>query len=77
MNLPALRAAGIVCVIAAGLLLDQKLPVAGQTITNIVVWSIFIGVLRRAPSAEQISLVACVCYATLGEIFLSLWWGLY
>jgi len=77
LNVPAFRAAGIICIIAAGLLLDQKLEFGGQIITNIAVWLIFIGVLWYASRAEQISLVACVFYATLGEIFLSLAWGLY
>ena len=77
LNVPAFRAAGIICIIAAGLLLDQKFAFGGQIITNIAVWLIFIGVLWYAPRAEQISLVACVFYATLGEIFLSLAWGLY
>ncbi len=77
LNVPAFGAAGIIGVIAAGLLLDQKLAFWGQIITNAAVWLIFIGILRRASLEEQISLVACVCYATLGEIFLSLAWGLY
>ena len=77
LNVPAFGAAGVICLIAAGLLLDQKFAFGGQIITNIAVWLIFIGILRRASREEQISLVACVCYATLGEIFLSLAWGLY
>ena len=77
LNVPAFRAAGVICLIAAGLLLDQKFVFGGQIITNIAVWLIFIGILRRASREVQISLVACVCYATLGEIFLSLAWGLY
>ncbi len=77
LSTPAIRAAGIVCIIAAGLLLDQKLPVWGQTFTNIAVWLIFIAILLRASRLQQISLVACVLYAAIGEIFLSLAWGLY
>ena len=77
LNVPAFRAAGIIGVIAAGLLLDQKLAFWGQIITNVAVWLIFIGILRHASREEQVSLVACVFYATLCEIFLSLAWGLY
>jgi len=77
LNAPSFRAAGIICVVAAGLLLDQKLPFGGQIITNIAVWLIFICILRHASRQEQVSLVACVFYATIGEIFLSLAWGLY
>jgi hypothetical protein len=73
----ALRATVIVCIIAFGLLLDQHVEVWGQLATNIAVWLIFIAILRRAPATERLSLVACVIYATIGEIFLSLVWGLY
>ena len=73
----ALRATAIVCVIAFGLLLDQHVEFWGQLVTNIAVWLIFIAILRRAPATERFTLVACVIYATIGEIFLSLVWGLY
>jgi hypothetical protein len=74
---PAIRVAGIIFIIAAGLLLDQKLPFRGQIFTNIAVWLSFVAILLRASRLQQISLVACVLYATIGEIFLSLAWGLY
>jgi len=73
----ALRAAAIVCIIAFGLLLDQHIEFWGQLVTDIAVWLIFIAILRRAPATERFSLIACVIYATLGEMFLSLIWGLY
>ncbi len=74
---PALKTAVIVCTIAGGLWLDQRIELRGQLITNAVVWLIFVAIVRRAAPLEQLSLVACVLYATLGEIFLSLIWGLY
>jgi hypothetical protein len=74
---PAFKAAGICGIIAAGLLLDQKFPFWGQIVTNVAVWLIFIAVLARVSRLQQASLVACVVYASLGEIFLSLVWGLY
>jgi len=67
----------IVAVIASGLLIDQTLPFWGQTLTNIGVWALFLYWLRRADSHERIGLTVCVVFATLGEIFLSLVWGLY
>jgi hypothetical protein len=73
----SIRAAGIVCIIAAGLLLDQKLPFWGQIFTNIAVWLVFIAILLRALRLQRISLAACVLYGTGGEILLSLTWGLY
>lgn len=41
------------------------------------VWLIFLAMLVRAPHGERLSLLACLVYATLGEITLALSWGLY
>ncbi len=65
------------CIIAVGLLLDQKLPFWGQTLTNIVVWLFFTAILLRGSRVQRVSLIACVLYAAGGEIFLSLAWELY
>ncbi|MCI3951640.1 MAG: hypothetical protein K0R53_1137 [Burkholderiales bacterium] len=64
-------------IIACGLLADQKIDFWGQTLTNIVVWAFFLGWLRHANATTQITLTACLIYATMGEIFLSLIWGVY
>jgi len=71
------RAAVIVAVIAGGLVLDQRLEFWGQTLTNCGVWALFLHWLRSADARLQLTLTACVVYATLGEIFLSLVWGFY
>lgn len=71
------RASAIVAVIAAGLLLDQHVEFWGQTATSFGVWALFLHWLRDAEPRHQLALAACVVYATLGEIFLSLVWGLY
>lgn len=71
------RALVIAAVICVGLVLDQHLEFWGQTVTNVGVWALFWYWLRRAEPRDQVALTACVVYATLGEIFLSLVWGLY
>lgn len=71
------RALVITAVICVGLVLDQHLEFWGQTVTNVGVWALFWYWLRRAEPRDQVALTACVVYATLGEIFLSLVWGLY
>ncbi len=76
-NGTAFRIAAIACVIAFGLLLDQHVASWGQLVTNVAVWVIFAAILLRAPRLERIALIACVLYATAGEVFLSLVWGLY
>ena len=73
----AARALAITVVIAGGLALDQGLAFWGQTLTNMGIWAVFLFWLRQAPTHEQLALAICVFYATLGEIFLSLVWGLY
>lgn len=67
----------IALAIAAGLALDQKIDFWGQWLTNIAVWLLFLGLLRRRPRAEQIGLLVCVLFATAGEILLSLVLRLY
>ena len=76
MNEPA-RACILVGIIAGGLLVDQTVEFWGQMLANVAVWSLFLRWLQRADADEQIALTTCVLYATLGEIFLSLVWGLY
>jgi hypothetical protein len=73
----ATRAAVIVAVIAGGLAFDQHVVFWGQTLTNVSVWGLFLWWLYRADTKQKRALTACVVYATLGEIFLSLVWGLY
>jgi hypothetical protein len=73
----ATRAAVIVTVIAGGLALDQQVTFWGQTLTNAGVWALFLWWLRQGDARQQVCLTACVVYATIGEIFLSLVWGLY
>ncbi len=71
------RGAIITGVIVSGLLLDQHVDYWGQTLVNAGVWGLLLWWLRGAPAAQQLTLGVCVVYATAGEIFLSLVWGLY
>jgi hypothetical protein len=64
-------------VIACGLLADQRIELWGSMLTSLAVWVLFLYWLHRADSATRLALAACVIYATIGEIFLSLVWGLY
>jgi hypothetical protein len=72
-----MRAIAITAIIGGGLALDQLVDFWGQTLTNIGIWAALLYWLRRAPLDEQRALAICVLYATAGEIFLSLVWGLY
>jgi len=72
-----LRAVFITGIIAGGLMFDQLVDFWGQTLTNVSIWIAFLYWLRGARRDDQLALAVCVLYATLGEIFLSLVWGLY
>ena len=72
-----LRAVFITGIIAGGLAFDQFVEFWGQTLTNVGIWTAFLYWLRGARPEDQLALAACVLYATLGEIFLSLVWELY
>jgi hypothetical protein len=76
-RIAAWRAFVIFLVIGGGLLIDQVVPVWGQTAMSVSAWVIFVWWLRSSNPHDQIALTTCVLYATAGEIFLSLVWGLY
>ncbi|MEQ1774887.1 MAG: hypothetical protein ABL891_14000 [Burkholderiales bacterium] len=71
------RAALICAVIVLGLAFDQFVPFWGQNLTSVGLWILLLHWVHQAGREEQITLIACVVYATLGECFLSLVWGLY
>jgi hypothetical protein len=71
------QAALLGALILIGLACDQKVELWGQTLANVGIWAAFLYLLNRAGPGDQPALVLCVFYATLGEIFLSLVWGLY
>lgn len=63
--------------IAGGLLLDQYLPVWGQPLVSAATWALLLHWIARSAPEGRIALVVCVIYATAGEVFLSLVWGIY
>ncbi len=67
----------IVALIVAGLLIDRYIEVWGQLAVSAAAWSLLLYWFVQSSPATRVNLVICVVYATLGEIFLSLVWGLY
>lgn len=68
----------IITILTIGLYSDQHIDFWGQFLTNIVVWLFFLMLLKQQTDfLQQVSLIACLTYATVGEICLSLVWGLY
>lgn len=67
----------IIILLSIGLLFDQKVDFWGQTLTNLFIWLFFWWLFRNGERDEQIGLILCVLFATAGEVFFSLVWGLY
>lgn len=67
----------IVATIAGGLLLDQHWTRHGQLVVSVLAWLLLAALWMRRPAAERPALAACLVFATVGEVFLSLVWGLY
>ena len=67
----------ILTTIAGGLLLDQHWARYGQLVVSAVAWTVFFLLWTRSDARRRPALVACLAFATLGEMFLSLVWGLY
>ena len=67
----------IVLTIAGGLLVDQHWPQYGQIVVNACAWAVCGGLYLRTDPRARPALIACLVFATAGEIFLSLVWGLY
>lgn len=66
----------IVATIVVGLAVDQLWTAHGQLAVNVVAWGVF-GALWMRSEAQRPALLACLLFATAGEVFLSLVWGLY
>ena len=63
--------------ICLGLTLDTSLPIWGQTLTNVLTFSVFAYVLIKSTAEEARILLICTVLALAGEIFLCFGWGLY
>ena len=67
----------IVATIAGGLLVDQHWARYGQVAVSAIAWILLMALWRRSSAGERPALLACLVFATAGEVFLSLVWGLY
>ena len=60
-----------------GLAVDQYGGLAGQLLTGVFFWAVFFWLLKTNPREWRLPFYACLAWATAGEIYLSLVWGLY
>jgi hypothetical protein len=67
----------IILTIAGGLLLDYHWLKYGQIVVSAATWVVCFGLFAKSGARGRMVLMACLVFATAGEIFLSLIWGLY
>jgi hypothetical protein len=67
----------VILTFALGLLVDQHGGLAGQLAVSAWTWALFFRLIGTSPPAWRLPSYVCLAWATLGEIFLSLIWGLY
>jgi hypothetical protein len=67
----------IVATIVLGLLVDQHWASHGQVVVSAFTWVVCAALGTRSDARNRRSLLACLLFATAGEAFLSLGWGLY
>lgn len=73
----AISAVAIVGLIVGGLALDQFAGSYGQPVVSLMAWFALALVLVRSAPRDRHALTSCLIFATGGEIFLSLIWGIY
>jgi hypothetical protein len=67
----------IACFIPFGLTIDQFGGTWGQASVSVMTWLLFALLVARSAPSERLPLIACLLFATLGEVVLALVWGLY
>jgi hypothetical protein len=72
-----LYVAAVVATFTAGLLIDQYGGLIGQLSVSAWSWLLVLRLISASPAHWRSAFFACLVWATAGEIFLSLVWGLY
>jgi hypothetical protein len=67
----------VVATFAVGLLVDRFGGLAGQLAVGVWTWGLMFRLLGASPKEWRLPMWVCLVWATFGEIFLSLVWGLY
>lgn len=66
-----------IAVLVAALVLDRLAPLWGQIAAGVLTWAVALFFIGRADTAQRPILFWCIAWATAGELFCSLVWGLY
>ena len=69
--------AGVVATFLLGLAVDRMGGLAAQLVVSVWCWMLMFRLMRSSPDAWRLPFWVCLVWASAGEIFLSLVWGLY
>lgn len=72
-----LNAVLVVATFVIGLIVDRNSGFGGQLAVGAWCWALMLRLIATSPSQWRVPLYCCLIWATVGEIFLSLVWGLY
>jgi len=72
-----LNAVLVVATFVIGLIVDRYSGFGGQLAVGAWCWALMLRLIATSPSQWRVPLYCCLIWATAGEIFLSLIWGLY
>lgn len=67
----------VVATFVIGLIVDRYSGFGGQLAVGAWCWALMFRLIATSPSQWRVPLYCCLIWATAGEIFLSLIWGLY
>jgi len=67
----------VVATFAIGLIVDRYSGFGGQLAVGVWCWALMFRLIATSPPQWRVPLYCCLIWATAGEIFLSLVWGLY
>ena len=67
----------VVATFVIGLTVDRYGGIAGQLAVSVWSWALMFRLIATSPQRWRVPFYSCLIWATVGEIFLSLVWGLY
>jgi hypothetical protein len=67
----------VIATFVFGLMLDRFGGIAGQLAVSVWAWGLMFALIAASRSQWRLPFYACLVWATAGEMFLSLVWGLY
>ncbi len=67
----------VIATFVFGLMVDRFGGIAGQLALSVWSWALMFALIAASPARWRLPFYACLVWATAGEIFLSLVWGLY